>query len=161
MLVATCTNDSAYSPIAQCFTLLSMRVCWFHWERIELKGDRVLGFFSSELGLPHPLPCRRVSPSPLVQLREDTVACGRGGGRVPIPTRGNTPWYFRSRYIFTLCDWGFINRKIQGPSPFSKQRLCSPNLGIISRVYLCSHSTKLRKRNFIKTLVPFQTFVSK
>ncbi len=34
----------------------------------------------------------------------DTLACGRGGGGIPIPTRGHTLWY--SRYICTLwCSY--------------------------------------------------------
>jgi hypothetical protein len=38
-------------------------------------------------------------PPPLWE--RDPLACGRGGGRVPIRTRGQTPGY--SRYISVLC----------------------------------------------------------
>jgi hypothetical protein len=99
-----------------------------------------------------------VRPSPLVQGRGHSRLRERGWA-VPIPTRGHTLWY--SSYICTLWVRGFINRKIQGPSPFSIQRICTPNLRIISRVHLCYHRTKLRNHNFVKTLVPFQTFLSK
>ncbi len=40
---------------------------------------------SSELGLPQPLTRRRVCPSSFGSGWRDTLACGRGGGRVPIP----------------------------------------------------------------------------
>ncbi len=46
---------------------------------------------SSELGLPQPLTRRQVCPPhPLVPGGGGTLAGGRGGGRVPIPTRGLT-----------------------------------------------------------------------
>jgi hypothetical protein len=62
--------------------------------------DRVLGF--SPFGLPQPLTLRRVC-FPLLWMGGGvgyTFACGRGGGRVPVPTRGQTLWY--SWYICTL-----------------------------------------------------------
>ncbi len=48
---------------------------------------------SSELGIPHPLTCRRVyTPPPPSWGEGGKLACGRGGGG-PIPTRGQTLWY--------------------------------------------------------------------
>ncbi len=43
---------------------------------------------SSELGLPHPLSRKRVCPLPGTKRGGGTLACGRGGGAVPIPTTG-------------------------------------------------------------------------
>ncbi len=57
---------------------------------------------SSELELPQPLTRRRVSPPPLVLTDE------RGGGRVPIPTRGHTQWY--SVYVCTLWSSPLIDK---------------------------------------------------
>ncbi len=56
----------------------------------------------SELGLPQHLTRRRVCPpTPPGSGGRGTFAGERGGGRVPIPTRGHTLWY--SLYIRTLC----------------------------------------------------------
>jgi hypothetical protein len=65
---------------------------------------------SSELRLPHPLTRRRVC-SPLLWFRGIHTHCGRGGGRVPIPARGQTLWYSRHLLIYALCTlcspaWG-------------------------------------------------------
>ncbi len=74
--------------------------------RAQHRVDRVLSFFSSrrncpELGIPTPSPADECA-SPLWFQGEGTLACERGSGRVPIPTRGHTLWY--SRYIqFVLC----------------------------------------------------------
>jgi hypothetical protein len=54
---------------------------------------------SSELGLPPPLTRRRVCPPPGSGGR-GTLAGEKGGGRVPIPTRGHTLWY--SIFLSTL-----------------------------------------------------------
>jgi hypothetical protein len=59
---------------------------------------------SSELGIPHPSHARECVPPPPPSFGSGgrgTLACGRGGGRVPIRTKGQTLWY--SRYICTLC----------------------------------------------------------
>jgi hypothetical protein len=55
---------------------------------------------SSELGLPYPLSRRRVCPPALWSGGRGTLAGERGGGRVPIPTRGHALWC--SLYISTL-----------------------------------------------------------
>jgi hypothetical protein len=58
---------------------------------------------SSELGpRPTPSPAEECKPLHPVPGWRDTLACGRGGGRVPIRTRGQTLWY--SRYtVYLLC----------------------------------------------------------
>jgi hypothetical protein len=45
---------------------------------------------SPELGLPQPLARRRVCPPPLDSGGRGRLAGERGGGRIPIPTRGHT-----------------------------------------------------------------------
>jgi len=52
---------------------------------------------SSELGLPHPSPAGYCTP-PLIRGRGPLAA--RGGGRVPIPTRGHTLWYSIFTFYF-------------------------------------------------------------
>jgi hypothetical protein len=63
----------------------------------------VLSFFSSRWNWdsPNPSPARECSPSPFGSGGRGTLAGERGGGRVPIPTRGHTLWY--SIYVCTLC----------------------------------------------------------
>jgi hypothetical protein len=63
---------------------------------------RVLSFFSSRRNWDSPPPHsrRRVCPPPFGG-GEGTLACGRGVGGVPIPTKGHTLWC--SVYISTLC----------------------------------------------------------
>ncbi len=56
---------------------------------------------SSELGLLQPLTPRRMYPPPFGSGGRVALAGERGGGRVPIPTRGHTLRY--SVYICTLC----------------------------------------------------------
>jgi hypothetical protein len=57
---------------------------------------------SSEIGTPPtPHPQASVPPFPPGSGGRGTLAGGRGVGRVPIPTRGQTLWY--SLYIRTLC----------------------------------------------------------
>jgi hypothetical protein len=71
-----------------------------------------LFFQSSEFGPPPPPTRRRMCPSglhPLVQGR-GTLACGRGVGGVPIPTRGHTLWYsvknlYRSTLWLSVTHW--------------------------------------------------------
>jgi hypothetical protein len=66
--------------------------------RAQIRQSAELFLQSSELGLPHPQAS--VPPPPLWFVGGYTLACGRGGGGVPIPTSGQTLWY--SRYICTL-----------------------------------------------------------
>ncbi len=62
---------------------------------------RVLSFFVVGIGTPPtPLAEGECAPHPLVRGGEGTLACGRGVGGVPVPTRGNTLWC--SIYISTL-----------------------------------------------------------
>jgi hypothetical protein len=49
---------------------------------------------SSELGLPQPFTRRRVCPPSPGSGGRSTLAGEREVGRVPIPTRGHTLWYF-------------------------------------------------------------------
>ncbi len=75
---------------------------------------------SSELGLPHPLPHRRVPPPPFWFGRGGggTLARGRGGGKVPVPKRGQALWY--SRYKSTLCSrhWLLTDNDVKCFLPF-------------------------------------------
>jgi hypothetical protein len=41
--------------------------------------------------------------------REGTLACGRGAGGVPVPTRGHTLWC--SKYISTLWHTNYIHNE--------------------------------------------------
>ncbi len=52
---------------------------------------------------PTPQPQASVPPPPLWSGGRGTFAGERGGGRVPIPTKGHTLWC--SIYISTLWDW--------------------------------------------------------
>ncbi len=72
-------------------------------QRAHHRVDRVLGFFSSRLNWDLPAPSHAGEcVSPLCFRGGDTLARGRGGGRVPIRTRGQTLWY--ARYIvYVLC----------------------------------------------------------
>ncbi len=63
---------------------------------------------SLEFGLPQPLTCTRVFPSPFGSLGRGTFDGERGGGRVPIPTRGHTLLY--SLYVCTL--WVKVRYKL-------------------------------------------------
>ncbi len=69
--------------------------------------SRVISFFSSRRNwdspTPHPPPAS-VPPPHRVPGRRGTLACERGGGRVPVPTMGHTLWY--SINICTLCGRG-------------------------------------------------------
>jgi hypothetical protein len=56
---------------------------------------RVLSFFPSRLywDSPTPSPADECAPPPFGSGRRGTLAGERGGGRVPVPTRGHTLWY--------------------------------------------------------------------
>ncbi len=69
--------------------------------RPQSRQSAKLFLLSSELGLPQPLTRRRVCPPHLWFGGRVTLAGERGGGRVPVPTRGYTLWY--SVNIRTLC----------------------------------------------------------
>jgi hypothetical protein len=68
------------------------------------KVGRVLSFFFSRRNWdsPKPSPEGVCALPPLVLGGRGTLAGERGGGRVPIPTRGHTLWY--SLYICTLWE---------------------------------------------------------
>ncbi len=93
----------------------SLNFVLFHHRHRE---GRVLSFFSSRgnWDYPNPPPARECAPHPLVQ-GEGTLACGRGVGGVPIPTRGHTLRY--SVYRSTLCitdhlkTSSFFGREVQ------------------------------------------------
>jgi hypothetical protein len=63
---------------------------------------RAASFFSSRRNrdAPNPPPAGECAP-PFGSGGRDTLAGERGGGRVPIPTRGHTLWY--SIKIYVLC----------------------------------------------------------
>jgi len=67
------------------------------WTPQSIHIGRVLSFFSSRRNWDS---SRRVSPLTLWFRGVGTLACGRGVGGLPIPTRGHTLWY--SVYISTL-----------------------------------------------------------
>ncbi len=69
--------------------------------RVDRTQHRVV-----KIGTPPPLPQASVSPPPWLQGGGDTHGCGRGGGEVPIRTKGQTLWY--SREIRTLWDTGTV-----------------------------------------------------
>ncbi len=72
-------------------------------------GSVELFLQSSELGLPHPLTCRRLCPLPPCFRGggAHALACGRRGGGVPIPTRGYIQ-YCGTLYICVLCAYSLI-----------------------------------------------------
>ncbi len=57
-------------------------------------------FLQSSNWFPPPTPSHAGECVPLLVPGGDTLACGKGNGGVPIPTRGQTLWH--SRYICTL-----------------------------------------------------------
>jgi hypothetical protein len=86
--------------------------CWLV-VAAQSRQSATLFLQSSELGLPHPFSRRRVCPPTLLSEGKGTLACGRGIGGVPIPTRGHTLWC--SLNISTLCvaDFKFVIRNRQ------------------------------------------------
>jgi hypothetical protein len=90
-----------------------------------------------------------VNPPPLWE--RDPLACGRGGGRVPIRTRGQTPGY--SRYISVLCaqvprTMGNTGEPI--PLPINHfESLSGPNLVSVRTLMSCRILLILSKTNVI------------
>ncbi len=95
---ACCSSCSAGSSWSQ--SQLREPAAIFRPLDSDHRVGRVLSF--PELGLPQPLTRSRVCP-PLGSGGRGTLTGDRGGGKVPIPTRGHTLWY--SLYsIYLLCD---------------------------------------------------------
>ncbi len=95
--------------------------------------DRVLSFFSSRPKTPPPPhPQASVFSPPLVQGGIYTH-CGRGGGGVSIPTRGQTLWYSRYLPLYALC----VYRHGEGT-------LCTDNM------HICVRSSEIA--NFLRSL---------
>ncbi len=91
------SSSRLWRPLEPWFTIIYICDC-----RTESRQSAKLFLKSSELGLHQPPTRRRVYPQPGFGSRGGgTLACGRGGGRVPIPTNGHTLWY--SICICTLC----------------------------------------------------------
>jgi hypothetical protein len=72
----------------------------------------VLSFFSSRRNWDSPTPPSAGECVPSWFMGEGKLACGRGVGGVPIPTRGHTLWY--SIYIITLCCKVGVGGKVNG-----------------------------------------------
>jgi hypothetical protein len=90
----------------------------------------VLGFLPSRRNWDPPLPHPQASvPPPFGSGGRDTLACGRGGGGLPIRTRGQTLWYFR--YLCTLC-WRrlLLALLIPATKPIRQDRTISENANI-------------------------------
>ncbi len=76
---------------------------------VQHRVGRVLAFSPVVgIGTPPPFSRRRVYPPTLRSGGEGTLACGRGVGGVPIPTRGHPPRC--SKYISTLCCTVYYSR---------------------------------------------------
>jgi hypothetical protein len=75
------------------------------WLSFRHRVDRVLSFFSSRPNWDSSTPLGECVP-PLWSRGEGTLACRRGGGGVPIPTRGLTLWYSRCT-VYVLCGFRF------------------------------------------------------
>ncbi len=77
---------------------------WGHFkillESVKHRAGRVLSFFSSRRNWDSPNPSSAGECVPPGSERRGTLAGERGGGRVPIPTRGHTLWY--SLYVCNL-----------------------------------------------------------
>ncbi len=77
-----------------------------HYSVPQSRQSAKLYLQSSELGLPQPLTRRRVCPPPLVPGGGAPLLAREGGGRVPIPTRGNTLTVVLCRCMcFVLCTY--------------------------------------------------------
>ncbi len=83
--------------------MMTAKTLGFHYVySIFHRVGRVISFFASHPNRdsPNPSPAGECAPPPLLPGGRATLAGDRGGGRVPIPTRGHTLWY--STYICTL-----------------------------------------------------------
>ncbi len=89
----------------------------------------MLSFFSSRrIGTPPtPRPQASVSPPPFGSGGRGTLAGERGGGSVPIPTRGHTLWY--SVNIRTLWVKGGIDTLECGDF-YSVQKMYNAGVGM-------------------------------
>ncbi len=74
---------------------------------------RVLSFFSSRRNWdsPIPSPAGEWAPPPFGSGGRGTLASERGGGRVPIPTRGHTLWYSVNMWYFVSVSDQIQNLK--------------------------------------------------
>jgi hypothetical protein len=65
------------------------------WLQYKAQSRQSAKLFSSRRNWdsPNPSPAGECAPPPLWFRGEGTLAGERGGGRVPIPTRGHTLWY--------------------------------------------------------------------
>jgi hypothetical protein len=71
------------------------------YHRVGTRQSVKFFLLSWELGPPQPLTRTRVCPPSFGSGGRGTLTGERGGGRVPIPTRGHILWY--SLYVCTLC----------------------------------------------------------
>jgi hypothetical protein len=82
--------------------MISLRVQLLKWLKDPAhRVDRVKGFFSSRPTWDTPPPFGSAGGG-------DTLACGRGGGGVPIRTEGQTFWNSRYIYVRVLCDPAYM-----------------------------------------------------
>jgi len=105
---------------------------------------------SSELGLPQPLTWRRLCPPPFGSGGRGTLAGERGGGRVPIPTRGHTLWY--SIYVCTL--WWKVSAK--NPNTIKMLRYI-----LILYIHAKARVTESEKHTVSRFIWPWQSWASK
>ncbi len=94
---------------------------------------------SSELGLPQPITGRRGLPPPLQFRGRGTFAGERGGGRVPIPTRGHILWY--SVYIYTYFVRCTLRTKTTGNVHFCTRRMQNKKITFI-KIYCTVYSVR-------------------
>ncbi len=99
--------------------------CRLYVFKFTYRVGRVLSFFSNRQNRdsPNPSPASECAPPRLGG--RGTLAGERGGGRVPIPTRGHTLWY--SIYISTL--WIYLRD--------------APNISLPARVAAHRHSVRM------------------
>jgi hypothetical protein len=94
-----------YSTDTQCM-LINCKYNIFLWNKFvsfswDHRVGRVLSFFSSRRNWdsPNPSPAGEYAPPPFGTGGRGTLAGERGGGRVPIATRGHTLWYSLYTYF--------------------------------------------------------------
>jgi hypothetical protein len=110
----------------------------------------VLGFLPSRRNWDPPLPHPQASvPPPLWFRRRDTLACGRGGGGLPIRTRGQILWYFR--YLCTLC-W---RRLLTGDAATGDQTdQTGPNLSENANIAYLGSTVPSAQAHLLKSSLP-------